>query len=116
MSSGDHARLWQVERLFSAAFIALLPGMVILQNPIVDGLFALLVVMHAHWGLEAVVVDYARPSVVGPILPKVAHLALYIFSAVTLVGLLALIYNGPGIGKTVHNFWAIGGAPPAHRS
>ena len=68
-------------------------------------------------GLEAVIVDYARPSVVGNILPKVAHLSLYLLSAGTLVGLLALIYNGPGIGKSVMNFWAIGsGSAPAQRA
>ncbi|XP_012267077.2 succinate dehydrogenase [ubiquinone] cytochrome b small subunit, mitochondrial [Athalia rosae] len=106
--TGDHVRLWQVERVTSAVLIGLLPACVILQNPVVDSTLALLMVMHSHWGLEAIVIDYARPIVVGNIFPKVAHLALYLLSATTLAGLLFLIYNGPGLGKTVRNFWAVG--------
>lgn len=67
-------------------------------------------------GLEAVVLDYARPSVVGNILPKVAFGALYFLSAMTFVGLLALVYNGPGIGKTVKNFWSIGSEAPTKKA
>lgn len=60
-------------------------------------------------GLEAIIVDYARPIVVGTIVPKVATLMLNLLSAATLAGLLLLIYNGPGLAKVIKQGWAISG-------
>jgi len=61
-----------------------------------------------HRGLEAIILDYARPIVVGTLVPKLAFLMLNILSAATLAGLFVMIYNGPGITKTIKNGWAIG--------
>jgi succinate dehydrogenase (ubiquinone) membrane anchor subunit len=58
--------------------------------------------------LEAIILDYARPIVVGTLVPKVAFFMLNLLSAVTLAGLLVLIYNGPGLTKAIKNGWAIG--------
>lgn len=58
--------------------------------------------------MEAIIVDYARPIVVGPIVPKVCFVVLYLLSALTLAGLLVLVYNGPGISKAIKQGWAIG--------
>ncbi|XP_043496075.1 succinate dehydrogenase [ubiquinone] cytochrome b small subunit, mitochondrial [Polistes fuscatus] len=107
-TTGSHVRLWIAEKLISAAIPVLLPASLLLENPAVDVITAILVVMHMHWGLEALVVDYARPIVVGPLLPKVFHLLLNLLSIVTLAGLLVLIYNGPGIGKSIKDAWRIG--------
>ncbi|XP_046593270.1 succinate dehydrogenase [ubiquinone] cytochrome b small subunit, mitochondrial isoform X1 [Neodiprion lecontei] len=106
--TGDHVRLWQAERVTSAILIGLLPACILLENPFVDVTLSVFMVMHSHWGLEAIVIDYARPIVVGNIVPKIAHFALNLFSAATLAGLLLLIYNGPGLGKTVKNLWTVG--------
>lgn len=62
-------------------------------------------------GFEAIVVDYLRPSVVGPTAPKVGKFLLYWFSAVMLAGLLVLIYSGNGIANAVKKGWAIGKEP-----
>lgn len=59
-------------------------------------------------GLEAIILDYARPIVVGTLVPKVAFLLLNLLSAATLAGLLVLIYNGPGLTQTIKQGWAIG--------
>lgn len=59
-------------------------------------------------GLEAVVLDYVRPIIVGTVIPKVAFIMLNILSAATLAGLLVLIFNGPGLTKTIKNGWGIG--------
>lgn len=63
--------------------------------------------MHAHWGLEAIVVDYVRPVLVGNAVPKVAHGLLILFSAATLAGLIYFIQNDIGIGQAVQKLWAI---------
>ncbi|KAK0086452.1 hypothetical protein PV325_003166 [Microctonus aethiopoides] len=107
-TTGDHVRLWQIERIVSAAFIVLLPACVLLNNAVVDVAFSILTVMHAHWGLEAIILDYARPAVVGPILPKVLFASLYLLSIATLAGLMALVYNGPGVGGSIRKMWSIG--------
>jgi len=58
--------------------------------------------------LEAIIVDYVRPIVVGPVAPKVAFLMLNLLSIATLAGLFVLIYNGPGIVKIIKQGWVIG--------
>ncbi|XP_057338372.1 succinate dehydrogenase [ubiquinone] cytochrome b small subunit, mitochondrial [Microplitis mediator] len=107
-STGDHVRLWQLERIASAAFIVLFPACFLLQNAVVDLLFSTLLVVHTHWGLEALIVDYARPAIVGPILPKALMGLLYVISVATLAGLGALIYNGPGVSGSVKKIWEMG--------
>ncbi|KAL2722863.1 hypothetical protein V1478_009726 [Vespula squamosa] len=107
-TGGNHVRLWVTEKIVSAALPILLPTSLLLENQIIDGILAVLVVMHMHWGLEAIVVDYARPIIVGTFLPKVFHLLLNLCSIVTLAGLLILIYNGPGIARSIKDAWSIG--------
>ncbi|XP_077267961.1 succinate dehydrogenase, subunit D [Temnothorax americanus] len=107
-AQGDHVRLWVIERIVSASFLSLIPAALIFENKFIDILLAAAIVMHTHWGLEAIVLDYARPIVVGTLVPKVAFLMLNLLSAATLAGLLVLIYNGPGLTKVIKNGWAIG--------
>ncbi|XP_066581174.1 succinate dehydrogenase [ubiquinone] cytochrome b small subunit, mitochondrial [Prorops nasuta] len=104
----SHVRLWLLEKLISVPLPLLLPAALITGNFVLETLLSTIVVMHAHWGLEAVVLDYARPIVVGNIIPKVAMGLLYLLSATTLAGLGLLIFNGPGISKTVKRAWKIG--------
>ncbi|XP_017893338.1 succinate dehydrogenase [ubiquinone] cytochrome b small subunit, mitochondrial isoform X1 [Ceratina calcarata] len=114
--TGDHVRLWVFERLVSAGLPITIPAALWTESPILDGLMSLLVVMHTHWGLEAIIIDYARPSIVGPVLPKILHLSLFILSAATLTGLFLLINNGPGVSKSIKDFWAIGKKPSEQSS
>lgn len=55
------------------------------------------------------VADYVRPSVVGPVLPKVAHASLLLLSMATLGGLLYLVYNDIGIAKSIKKLWTVKG-------
>ncbi|XP_076643177.1 succinate dehydrogenase, subunit D [Halictus rubicundus] len=110
--TGDHVRLWVMERVIAVALPIVIPAALITESAILDGVMSVLVVMHTHWGLEAIITDYARPSVVGPILPKILHATLILLSAVTLAGLFVLIHNGPGVSVSIKNFWAIGQKSP----
>ncbi|XP_058792324.1 succinate dehydrogenase [ubiquinone] cytochrome b small subunit, mitochondrial [Phymastichus coffea] len=105
---GSHVNLWKLERLVAAMFVPLVPLCLMLENPVLDSLLAVLSVIHVHWGLEAIIIDYARPIVVGHIFPKICFVALYLVSALTLAGLLVLVYNGPGISKVLKQGWTIG--------
>ncbi|KOC67599.1 Putative succinate dehydrogenase [ubiquinone] cytochrome b small subunit, mitochondrial [Habropoda laboriosa] len=111
-TTGDHVRLWVIERIAAAALPIIIPAALISESVILDGIMSVLVVMHSHWGLEAIITDYARPSVVGPVLPKVLHLSLILLSAATLCGLFILINNGPGVSRAIKDGWAIGKTPP----
>lgn len=104
-TDGDHVRLWLIERIVSAALPILLPASFMVESAAIDVAVAVLVVMHMHWGLEALIYDYARPIVVGPIVPKLCHLLLNLLSIMTLAGLLVLVYNGPGIAKVIKDGW-----------
>lgn len=87
--------------------LGIVPAALIFPSQVSDYLLAVSIVVHAHWGLEAVVTDYIRESVFGSVLPKAAHGLLLLFSAVTLAGLLLMAYNDKGLGKTVRKVWAI---------
>ncbi|KYN40422.1 Putative succinate dehydrogenase [ubiquinone] cytochrome b small subunit, mitochondrial [Trachymyrmex septentrionalis] len=104
---GDHVRLWIIEKIVSVSFLPLLPAALLFENKFIDIVLAAAIVIHTHWGLEAIIIDYARPIVVGTLFPKVAFLMLNILSVVTLAGLFVLIYNGPGLTKTIKSGWAI---------
>lgn len=110
-TSGDHVRLWVLERVVATALPFLIPAALITESSILEGIMSVLIVMHTHWGIEAMITDYARPNVVGPVLPKILHFSLLIASAVTLCGLFVLINNGPGVSRSVKDAWAIGKTP-----
>ncbi|KAG5312743.1 DHSD dehydrogenase, partial [Acromyrmex insinuator] len=104
----DHVRMWMIERMVVVSFLLLIPAALVLENKFIDMILAGAIVIHTHWGLEAIALDYARPIVVGALVPKLVFLMLNILSVTTLAGLFVLIYNGPGLTKTIKNGWAIG--------
>lgn len=46
---GDHVRLWVIERIVSASFLALIPTAMLFENKFIDVILAAAIVMHAHW-------------------------------------------------------------------
>lgn len=87
--------------------LGIVPVALIFPSQPADYLLAVSIVMHSHWGLEAIVTDYVRESVFGSMLPKVAHGLLLLFSAATLGGLFLMAYHDQGLGKSVRKLWAI---------
>merc|ERR1711963_460271 len=76
-SSGDHVRMWTMERGVSVLQIPTLIVPFIHTTFWTDAMFCTLAVLHSHWGVEAIVVDYIRPSLFmvalpSPISPRVA--------------------------------------------
>ncbi|XP_050500224.1 succinate dehydrogenase [ubiquinone] cytochrome b small subunit, mitochondrial [Diabrotica virgifera virgifera] len=105
--SADHSKLWPIERAVSIALLGITPLVFISPNTALNDIFAIATVAHFHWGLEACVVDYVRPIVVGPVLPKVTLALLYFLSISTLGGLLYYNHHSAGIGNAVRDFWKI---------
>jgi len=106
---GSHVTLWTIERGLSVGLLALIPVAFIFPSPATDALLAVSIVMHQHWGLEAIVTDYVRPIIFGNTIPKVAHGILILFSAATLAGLFYFIHNDIGIVNSIKKLWAIKG-------
>lgn len=106
-AGGSHVTLWSAERALSVALLGIIPVAFLSPNQVTDGLFALAIVMHQHWGLEAIVTDYVRPIIFGNTVPKLAHILLAIVSAATLGGLLYFNYNDVGISTAIKKLWAV---------
>lgn len=100
-------RLWQAERVLSLGLLGLVPAALIAPSEATDYLVSLAIVLHFHWGLEAIVTDYVREALFGKVLPKLTHAALLLFSAATLAGLFLMAYNDHGISKTVKSIWKL---------
>jgi len=106
-ASGKHSTLWTAERAVSVGLLAIVPAAIAFPSQPLDAVLAVSMVMHAHWGLEAVVTDYVRPILFGSFVPKLAHILLLVFSSATLAGLFYFIANDIGIGKAIRKFWAV---------
>lgn len=89
--------------------LGILPAALAFPSKTLDTLLAITVVMHAHWGIEACVVDYVRPVIFGSVIPKIAPFLVIAYSALVLGGLLYFINTDIGISQTVRKFWAIKG-------
>ncbi|XP_013194273.2 succinate dehydrogenase [ubiquinone] cytochrome b small subunit, mitochondrial [Amyelois transitella] len=103
----DHAKLWVVEKLTAAVLVPLIPLGLLMPNKLFDSVLAILITAHSFWGLEAIAVDYARASVVGPVLAKLAVILVYLVSIATLGGLFYVIGHDVGIAGTVRQLWSV---------
>ncbi|KAF6202293.1 hypothetical protein GE061_004691 [Apolygus lucorum] len=103
----DHSKIWTLERLLSIALMPVVPLGVMYPNILFDLIMSVAIVMHVHWGVEAVVVDYVRPIIFGKLIPKLSLGLVYVFSVVLLLGLLNLSFRGQGIGNSVNTIWSM---------
>lgn len=97
MSTGAHDGMWKAERYLSVGLLGTLPAAAIYPHMMMDHFVALTLVAHTHWGLEAIVTDYIRPSVFGNTIPKIAIALLYLSSSLALGGLCWFNYSDVGI-------------------
>ena len=58
-------------------------------------------------GIEAIVVDYVRPSVFGETIPKLAVGLVYAFSALMLGALWYFTYSDVGLVNAVKMLWKL---------
>lgn len=95
--SHAHDKLWKAERYLSLALLGVLPAAAVVSHPIMDHAVALSLVVHIHWGVEAIVTDYIRPSIFGPVIPKVSIAIVYLLSSLAVGGLFVFNYTDVGI-------------------
>merc|ERR1711879_262520 len=106
-SSGDHVKMWTAERAVSVLQIPALIVPFLYTTPATDAMFCTLAVLHSHWGVEAIVVDYIRPSLFNgsTTIPNIAQGLCWLLSIVTLGGLYYFNYTDVGIINAIKMLW-----------
>jgi len=109
MTASQH---WTWERVMSIATLGIVPVAFVANHPVTDSLLALSTVIHAHWGLEAITIDYlCRPLImnkpVSPIVGKVGIALVYLLSIITLAACIHFNFNDVGLTKAIKMYWAI---------
>ncbi|CAG2180385.1 unnamed protein product [Oppiella nova] len=99
--SHNHSKLWSLERYVSLGLLGVIPAALAVPNPALDYLLALSLVIHVHWGLEAIVVDYIRPSIFGSVVAKLMVAYVYMLSIAALAGLFYFNYTDVGLGVAI---------------
>jgi len=108
-SSGDHVRMWTAERLVSIAQIPICIVPFMWTTPLNDAIFCTLAVLHSHWGIEAIAVDYIRPSLFNgsTVIPNIAVSLVWALSAFTLGALYYFNYTDVGIINAIKMLWRL---------
>jgi len=108
-SSGDHVRMWTAERAVSIAQIPAILLPFLHTTPVTDALFCTLAVLHSHWGIEAIAVDYIRPSLFNgsTVIPNIAVALVWALSAFTLGALYYFAYTDVGIVNAIKMLWRL---------
>merc|ERR1712168_710372 len=90
------AKHWLTERVVAVALLGAIPAGVLYPVPLVDHCLAVLLPLHAYWGVNAIIADYLyRPLV------PVTKLAWAGTCVLTAAGLIYLNVNDVGIVKFV---------------
>ncbi|ODN02655.1 putative succinate dehydrogenase [ubiquinone] cytochrome b small subunit, mitochondrial [Orchesella cincta] len=106
-STGDHVTLWTAERVLSGILVPLVPITFLMPSQPLEYLLAFGFTLHSHWGIEAIVVDYVREQMFGPVIPKLALGAVYGLTALTLGGLFYFIYSDVGLIQAIKMLWKL---------
>jgi len=108
-SSGDHVRMWTAERVVSLAQLPICVVPFLHTTPLTDALFCTLAILHSHWGVEAIVVDYIRPSLFNgsTVIPNIAVSLIWALSAFTLGALYYFNYTDVGIINAIKMLWRL---------
>ncbi|XP_058819251.1 succinate dehydrogenase [ubiquinone] cytochrome b small subunit, mitochondrial [Topomyia yanbarensis] len=105
-ATGNHVTVWSAERALALGMLGIIPVGLMFPSQAGDAIMAVSMVMHFHWGLEAIVVDYVRPILFGNVIPKLAQGMLLVVSVATLGGLFYFIHNDIGIANSIRKIWA----------
>lgn len=108
-SSGDHVKMWTAERLVSVIQIPICFVPFLHTTPLTDALFCTFAILHSHWGVEAIVVDYIRPSLFNgsTVIPNIAVSLVWALSAFTLGALYYFSYTDVGIINAIKMLWKL---------
>lgn len=107
--SGDHSRVWSMEKGVSALLV---PGIIVpflYTTPVTDGIFCAMMTLHSYWHTEAMVVDYIRPKLFGgnTLIPNLCRALCFALHAFILGALFYYNYTDIGIINSIKMFWKL---------
>ncbi|KIK61332.1 hypothetical protein GYMLUDRAFT_42916 [Collybiopsis luxurians FD-317 M1] len=98
---------WVFERLLSAALVPMTVAGFATNGtnyPILDGILGLCLVIHSHFGLDSVVVDYLHARK-WPILGPVTKWTLRTATVATMIGVYQFNTNDIGLAELIARVW-----------
>ena len=96
---------WMLERAVSVALLPALSIGIYSPNMICNGLLAMLLPLHCHWGIEQVITDYLPARRAGTFVNGLAKALLYAGTGLTVFGLFRYNTNDLGIGEGIKLIW-----------
>ena len=98
-TTSDH---WKVERVVTVAMLAIIPGSFVYDSALMNYLLAASMAIHAHWGMDAVLIDYCPRKAL-----PFANLVRYLMTAIAFGGLCYFNYNDMGLTKALKALWSM---------
>merc|ERR1712050_263878 len=95
---------WKVERYLATALIFLVPASFITYHPVLDYCLAAGLVLHAHWGLDTVALDYLHRKIIPS---KVCEGMILLATIIAFAGLINFNYNDVGCVGAVREIWSL---------
>ncbi|KAI9322720.1 CybS-domain-containing protein [Dichotomocladium elegans] len=96
---------WDVERAASVALVPMFAAEFALgSSPVLDTLFGVVLPLHLHIGLDALIVDYLNERK-APVIGKIAKATLYAATAGVLVGCYQFNTNDIGLTELIARVW-----------
>ncbi|CAF0751591.1 unnamed protein product [Adineta ricciae] len=93
---------WKIERVVAIAMLAIIPGSFVYDTAFMNYLLAASLAVHAHWGLDTVLIDYCpRPAL------PLANIIRYALTAIVFGGLSYFAYNDIGLTKAMKALWRL---------
>ncbi|XP_064651052.1 succinate dehydrogenase [ubiquinone] cytochrome b small subunit A, mitochondrial-like [Lineus longissimus] len=95
---------WAIERYLATGLIFVIPAAFLYPNPVLEYLMTAGVVLHAHWGLDTVSIDYVHRKVLPP---KVCETLVLSMGIVAFACLCYFNYNDVGFTGACKLLWTL---------
>ncbi|XP_014681531.1 PREDICTED: succinate dehydrogenase [ubiquinone] cytochrome b small subunit A, mitochondrial-like [Priapulus caudatus] len=98
---------WKAEKYLALGLLGLVPTALFVQHAAIDYALAAAMILHGHWGMKAIIDDYAHQGKKGrAATPFWTNLSIGV-SAFTFATLCYFNYNDVGICGAVRLLWTI---------
>ncbi|CAF1431902.1 unnamed protein product [Rotaria sp. Silwood1] len=93
---------WKIERVVALTMLAIIPISFIFSSMFMNYLLAVSLAIHAHWGMDAVLIDYCPRKAL-----PLANIIRYILTTIAFAGLCYFNYNNMGLIKALKALWTM---------
>ncbi|CAF0927455.1 unnamed protein product [Rotaria sordida] len=93
---------YKIERIVALVMLAIIPGSFVFNSVFMNYLLAVSIVIHAHWGMDAVLIDYCPRKAL-----PLANIIRYVLTTIAFVGLCYFNYNDMGLIKALKTLWTM---------